>query len=187
MWQYGTPGNLFRYPSTNITGRVEAWIKAFLMAKSPVSRIEQFAGCDTIRKIHEEQIDQALASYAYSQEKNGYKSRYLAIDEFAIHKMHKYAICVMDLDTDHIIWARFGNTVADFEHFFKDIPASCLDQVQAVAMNMNASYNLLVKKYLPQAEIVYDRYHMQAQNMGERYWGLCVWMLSNRIESRQYS
>lgn len=81
----------------------------------------------------------------------------------------------------------FGNTVADFEHFFKDIPASCLDQVQAVAMNMNASYNLLVKKYLPQAEIVYDRYHMQAQNMGERYWGLCVWMLSNRIESRQYS
>ena len=33
----------------------------------------------------------------------------------------------------------------------------------AVAMDMNASYNSLVEKYLPQAEIVYDRYHMQAQ------------------------
>lgn len=30
-------------------------------------------------------------------------------------------------------------------------------------MDMNASYNRLVEKYLPQAEIVYDRYHMQAQ------------------------
>lgn len=30
-------------------------------------------------------------------------------------------------------------------------------------MDMNASYNLLVEQYLPQATIVYDRYHMQAQ------------------------
>ena len=30
-------------------------------------------------------------------------------------------------------------------------------------MDMNASYNKLVAKYLPQAEIVYDRYHFQAQ------------------------
>ena len=28
---------------------------------------------------------------------------------------------------------------------------------------MNASYNILVEKHLPQAQIVYDRYHMQAQ------------------------
>lgn len=156
---------LFRYPGTNITRRVAAWIKAFLMAKSPVSQIEQLTGIhwDTIRKIHEEQIDQALASYADSQEKNGYKPRYLAIDEFAICKMHKYATCVMDLDTGHIIWAGIGRAMADFEQFFKDIPDSYLEQVQAVAMDMNASYNLLVEKYLPQAEIVYDRYHMQAQ------------------------
>ena len=33
----------------------------------------------------------------------------------------------------------------------------------AVAMDMNASYHILVKQHLPQAEIVYDRYHMQAQ------------------------
>ena len=30
-------------------------------------------------------------------------------------------------------------------------------------MDMNASYNLLIEKYLPQATIIYDRYHMQAQ------------------------
>lgn len=30
-------------------------------------------------------------------------------------------------------------------------------------MDMNASYNALVKEHLPKAEIVYDRYHVQAQ------------------------
>lgn len=40
---------------------------------------------------------------------------------------------------------------------------SYLSEVEAVAMDMNASYNILVQQHLPKAEIVYDRYHMQAQ------------------------
>ena len=30
-------------------------------------------------------------------------------------------------------------------------------------MDMNASYNKLVRKHLPKAQIVYDRFHMQSQ------------------------
>lgn len=154
-----------RYPGTNITKRVAAWIKAFLNAKFPVSQIEDITGIhwDTIRKIQEELISQALNEYEDLRIKNGYRPKYLAIDEFAIRKMHKYATCVMDLEKGHVIWAGLGRAKADFEHFFKDIPTDYLEQVEAVAMDMNASYNLLVEQYLPQATIVYDRYHMQAQ------------------------
>ena len=38
-----------------------------------------------------------------------------------------------------------------------------LSAVIAVAMDMNASYNKLVTKHLPKAQIVYDRFHMQSQ------------------------
>ena len=154
-----------RYPGTNITKRVAAWIKAFLNAKFPVSQIEDITGIhwDTIRKIQEELISQALNEYEDLRIKNGYRPKYLAIDEFAIRKMHKYATCVMDLEKGHVIWTGLGRAKADFEHFFKDIPTDYLEQVEAVAMDMNASYNLLVEQYLPQATIVYDRYHMQAQ------------------------
>ena len=154
-----------RYPGTNITKRVAAWIKAFLNAKFPVSQIEDITGIhwDTIRKIQEELISQALNEYEDLRIKNGYRPKYLAIDEFAIRKIHKYATCVMDLEKGHVIWAGLGRAKADFEHFFKDIPTDYLEQVEAVAMDMNASYNLLVEQYLPQATIVYDRYHMQAQ------------------------
>ena len=155
-----------RYPGTNITKRVAvSWIKAFLNAKFPVSQIEDITGIhwDTIRKIQEELISQALNEYEDLRIINGYRPKYLAIDEFAIRKMHKYATCVMDLEKGHVIWAGLGRAKADFEHFFKDIPTDYLEQVEAVAMDMNASYNLLVEQYLPQATIVYDRYHMQAQ------------------------
>ena len=47
--------------------------------------------------------------------------------------------------------------------FFQEVQPSFLAGVQAIAMDMNASYNTLVKEYLPNAEIVYDRNHMQAQ------------------------
>ena len=153
------------FPGTNITKRMAAWIKAFLTAKFPLSQIAQLIGVhwDTIRMIQDEQITKALKHYADLQKETGYKPQYLAVDEFAIRKMHKYATCVMDLETGHIIWAGIGRAKADFEQFFKEIPATYLEQVKAVAMDMNASYNLLVEKYLPQAEIVYDRYHMQAQ------------------------
>ena len=38
-----------------------------------------------------------------------------------------------------------------------------LSEVKAVAIDMNASYNRLIEEYMPWAEIVYDRFHMQAQ------------------------
>ena len=154
-----------RYPGTNITKRMAAWLKAFLSAKFPLSQIAHLTGIHwaIIRKIQDEQIDRGLNDYAALQEETGYKPRYLAVDEFAIRKMHKYATCVMDLETGYIIWAGMGRAKTDFEQFFKDIPSNYLEQVEAVAMDMNASYNLLIEKYLPQAKIIYDRYHMQAQ------------------------
>ena len=93
----------------------------------------------------------------------GYKPRILAVDEFALHKGHSYATCVMDLETGDILWVGKGRALKDFEKFFEEIKSDTLSEVIAVAMDMNASYNQLVTKYLPEAQIVYDRFHMQAQ------------------------
>lgn len=51
----------------------------------------------------------------------------------------------------------------NFEKFFEDMHSDSLSAVIAVAMDMNASYNKLVTKHLPKAQIVYDRFHMQSQ------------------------
>lgn len=93
----------------------------------------------------------------------GYKPRILAVDEFAIHKGHSYATCVMDLEQGDILWVGNGRAMKDFEKFFEDVPSDSLSAVIAVTMDMNASYNKLVTKHLPKAQIVYNRFYMQSQ------------------------
>ncbi len=70
----------------------------------------------------------------------------------------------MDLVKGDILWVGKGRTIKDFANFFETFAnTDYLFEVKAVAMDMNASYNTLVCRNLPQAEIVYDRYHVQAQ------------------------
>ena len=47
--------------------------------------------------------------------------------------------------------------------FFQETDMKYLSGVEAVAMDMNASYHVLIREHLPHAQIVYDRYHLQAQ------------------------
>jgi transposase len=105
-----------------------------------------------------------LDEWKTETQKISYRPYYLAVDEFAIRKGHQYATCVMDLVRGDILWVGKGRSIKDFNKFFETFNGTdYLSSVKAVAMDMNASYNTLVKQYLPQAEIVYDRYHVQAQ------------------------
>lgn len=155
----------FKYPGTRITHRAANWIKGFLQQKVSIKAIQELTGIhwDTIRKVQREIMDQAIQERENELKREGYKPRILAVDEFAIHKGHSYATCVMDLEQGDILWVGKGRAMKDFEKFFEDMPSDSLSAVIAVAMDMNASYNKLVSKHLPDAQIVYDRFHMQSQ------------------------
>ena len=155
----------FKYPGTRITRRAACWVRELLRGRLPIKAVQEITGIhwDTIHRIHKEMMDEALESRAEELRKAKYRPTRLAVDEFAIHKGHTYATCVMDLDTGEVIWAGKGRSKEDFKHFFEDMPEGYLSEVCAVAMDMNASYNILFTEKLPKAVIVYDRYHMQAQ------------------------
>ena len=155
----------FKYPGTRITYRAANWIKGFLQQKMSIKAIQELTGIhwDTIRKVQREIMDTAIWEREKALREEGYKPRILAVDEFAIHKGHSYATCVMDLEQGDVLWVGKGRAMKDFEKFFEDVPSDSLSAVIAVAMDMNASYNKLVTKHLPNAQIVYDRFHMQSQ------------------------
>ncbi len=155
----------FKYPGTRITYRVANWIKGFLQQKISIKAIQELTGIhwDTIRKVQREIMDEAIWKREKELRDEGYKPRILAVDEFALHKGHRYATCVMDLETGDILWVGKGRALKDFAKFFEEMPPDTLSEVIAVAMDMNASYNQLVTKNLPNAQIVYDRFHMQSQ------------------------
>lgn len=160
-----TEGIPLQYPGTRITERAANWIRSLLLNKIPIRSIQRITGIhwETIRNLHIAMMEETLKKRTEDLKTTGYHPQFLAVDEFAIHKGHTYATCVMDLETGEVLWVGNGRSKDDFRHFFEEVEPSLITDVKAVAMDMNASYHLLVKERLPKAQIVYDRYHMQAQ------------------------
>ena len=154
-----------RYPGTRTTYRAARWVQELLRWRLPISAVHEITGFhwDTIRRIHESAMQEALDWRRKELRDKDYKPRHLAVDEFALHKGHRYATCVMDLVEGDVPWVGEGRSMECFQRFFDCIDMEHLSEVKAVAMDMNASYNVLVRRRLPNAEMVYDRYHMQAQ------------------------
>jgi len=154
-----------KHPRTRVTTRAARWIEALLCLQMSVKSIQELTGIHwgTIRTIHEEFMEAKLEERRRELKKKGYKPQLLAVDEFAIHKGHSYATCVIDLVEGDILWVGEGRAMKDFRKFFEETDPDYLSEVKAVAMDMNASYHLLVEENLPHACVVYDRYHMQAQ------------------------
>lgn len=84
----------------------------------------------------------------------------LAMDEFSIARGQTYATVVIDLPARRVIWVGTGKSNTDVKEFFKLCgPAGC-DQIKAVAMDQNAGFASLVKRYCPHARVAYDLFHL---------------------------
>ena len=154
-----------RHPGTKVTDRAARWIQAMLRHKVSIRSIQKLTGIhwETIRNLHLEIMESTLEQHTAELKARRYRPKFLAVDEFAIRKGHTYATCVMDLETGEVLWVGEGRSKEDFERFFAETEPDFFTGVMAVAMDMNASYHLVMKKHLPSVQIVYDRYHMQAQ------------------------
>lgn len=87
----------------------------------------------------------------------------LAMDEFALRKGHCYATVVVDPSTKRVLWVGQGRTREDVRPFFQLLGEAGCQAIQAVVMDMSAAYEEEVKTHCPQAEVVYDLFHVVAK------------------------
>jgi transposase len=85
--------------------------------------------------------------------------KHIAIDEFAVKKGHKYMTVVVDLDTGIIIHVGEGKGNEALEAFWKRIRRNQV-KIEAVAIDMSPAYISAVTNNLPQAQIVFDHFHV---------------------------
>lgn len=88
--------------------------------------------------------------------------RRLVMDEFALHKGHRYASVIADADTKQVLWIGEGRTREAIRPFFEGLGEHC-KQIEAVAMDQNSAFDLEVKAHCPNAEVVYDLFHVIAK------------------------
>lgn len=89
--------------------------------------------------------------------------RYLAMDEFALHKGHRYATVVVDPIGRQVLWVGQGRSRESARAFFEQLPPGVAQRIEAVAIDMTTAYELEIQAYCPQAEIVYDLFHVVAK------------------------
>ncbi len=85
---------------------------------------------------------------------------YIGVDEVARAKGHDYMTVVYDMVEGHLIWVGTGRTAEVFSGFLRQLPQQTAAAIKAVAMDMGPSYQKSVKDCLPEADIVFDRFHV---------------------------
>ena len=85
--------------------------------------------------------------------------RYLAIDEISVRKGHTYLTVVMDLESGAAVFVGDGKGADALKPFWARLKASHA-RVLAIAIDMSAAYFQAVTENLPQAEIVFDWFHV---------------------------
>ncbi len=84
--------------------------------------------------------------------------RYLGIDEFARRKGHRYDTILCDLVDRTIMEISEGRKLEDVQKLLERLTNP--DAVEAVSMDMSASFRPAVQLCLPKAQIVVDHFHV---------------------------
>jgi transposase len=88
--------------------------------------------------------------------------RRLGIDELSYRKGHRYLTVVVDQDTGMPVWAADGKSADTLEAFFDELGPERCQRIEAVSIDMSQAYISAVEERLPHAQIVFDRFHVQA-------------------------
>lgn len=130
-----------------------------LLESSNILAVARFfqLGWHTVKALDKARLRRALQEPDWSQ------IHYLAMDEFALHKGHRYATVVVDPIRRQVLWVGKGRSRETARAFFEQLPAGVAGQIRAVAIDMTAAYELEIQAHCPNAQIVFDLFHVVAK------------------------
>ena len=112
---------------------------------------------DTVKEIDKRRLTEEVGTPSYDG------LRLLAVDEFAVHKGHRYMTTVLDIDTGRIVWIGRDRTKATLMGFFNELTEEQRSRIEAVASDMASGYREAVLESCPHAALVYDLFHVVAK------------------------
>ncbi|OGT86824.1 MAG: transposase [Gammaproteobacteria bacterium RIFCSPLOWO2_12_FULL_42_18] len=112
---------------------------------------------ETVKNIDKAYLQETLPSLNPEELTN---LKYLGVDEVARAKGHDYMTLVYDLSSGQLIWVHRGRTAEVFSQFLKKLQKHTKQGILAVAMDMGLAYQKAVRDDLPNADIVFDRFHV---------------------------
>ena len=141
-----------------VTDRLAEACSQLLRAASVQAVAEYYdLGWHTVKSIDKARLKATVPEPDWSS------IEYLAMDEFALHKGHRYATVVVEPTRRQVLWVGPGRSRETARAFFEQLPEGACERIQAVAIDMTTAYELEIRAYCPKAEIVYDLFHVIAK------------------------
>jgi transposase len=109
-------------------------------------------GWDAVKEIQRRHLQKHYARPKLKHRKQ------IAIDEIYVGR-NKYLTVVLDLNSGAVVFVGDGKGAEALLPFWKRLRASKA-KIEAVAADMSPAYTKAVREYLPEAVLVYDRFHI---------------------------
>jgi transposase len=85
----------------------------------------------------------------------------IGVDELSFRRHHNYITVVVDHVRQRIVWVGEGKSADTLAEFFKALGPERAKLLTHVTMDLSAAYRTSVAAHAPQAELVFDRFHIQ--------------------------
>ena len=87
--------------------------------------------------------------------------RHIGIDELSYRRHHEYVTVVVDHERGVVVWSSKGKNAETLKAFFEELGPERSSAVESVTIDMSQAYISAVKEKVPQARLVFDRFHVQ--------------------------
>lgn len=85
----------------------------------------------------------------------------IGVDELSFRRHHNYVTVVVDHLKKRVVWTSEGKSAATLRKFFQELGPERAKKLTHVTMDLSAAFISAVDECAPQAEKVYDRFHVQ--------------------------
>jgi transposase len=134
----------------------EEWV-AYLAQITDQTHVHKLTGVAwaTVGQIIERVVSRRLSPDRLSN------LRRIGIDEFSYRKRHRYLTIVVDHDRRRVVWAAEGRSAETLSAFFDELGPKACAAIEMVSIDMSGGYKKAIAEFLPGAQVIYDRFHVQ--------------------------
>lgn len=85
---------------------------------------------------------------------------FLGVDEISYGRPRKFLTVVVDHESSRVVWAAEGKNAKTLRSYFEELSEADRKAIEVVSIDMSAAFRKAIHEALPDAVIVYDRFHV---------------------------
>lgn len=117
-------------------------------------------GKNTVKDIDKQRLQELYTIDGRKLIKPEQTAKFLGIDEFKLHNGYKYVAHIIDMETGHVLWIANGKKKQVVYDFIEHVGLKWMDNVEAVACDMNSDFQEAFEELCPHIQPVFDYFHI---------------------------